>query len=815
MSTLEVALAKLGELTAWLAEHPEEARNEASTRFHLVDRILRECLGWPPEAIAVETYEEGQYSDYELGSPNRLAVIEAKREGDYFELPEGSLGEVVSLATLRAISPDLEKALDQATSYAQARGIPVAAVANGTQLVVFLGSRSDGVAPAEGTAVVFVSLDDMAERIGQLLDCLSPAGVAARRVTRHVLTGRGRTPPEKLSARIHDYPGYKNRNPDAAKLQILGGLFIDDLVGDPRIEQDFLESSYCTSGALSQYALVSRAVLNARYSAYFDQQGEVSSSGAADKDGLSADLLNDMMAAGLAKRPIVLLGDVGVGKTTFVRHLIRVDAVDELEDSIVLYVDFGSRPALAEDLKGYVYREFRRQLRDENGVDVEERGFVRSVYRPELQRFGTGIYSDLAEIDPNAYRMREMDRLNELASSPESHLRRSIEHLLKAQRRRTVVFLDNVDQRPPDFQESVFLIAQSLAETWDLSCFVSLRPETFYRSKASGSLSAYQPRVFTIAPPRVDQVIYKRLAFARRELSEFGRLPTFPAGVTMGSDTLDSYLAVLERAFHQEHGIVEFVDNMSGGNVRKALGFLLAFVGSGHVNTTKILGSVERTNRYDIPLHEFVRAVMYGDHEYYDPRDVDIINVLDVVVDDPREHFLVPLLVSYVDRIGRAGPNEGYVSTERCGEFLQSLGYTPDSIEYAQARAIRGGLLDPYPRPDGGGEADMGTAVVLRLRITSSGAYMVKKLLGMFSYIDAVVVDTPICDAGARQAIGAVDSVADRVKRAETFSTYLSQAWSAVSDEGLPFDWEACAGNLRGELERVRGAIGLRELPLS
>lgn len=283
----------------------------------------------------------------------------------------------------------------------------------------------------------------------------------------------------------------------------------------------------------------------------------------------------------------------------------------------------------------------------------------------------------------------------------------------------------------------------------------------------------------------------------------------------MGSDTLDSYLAVLERAFHQEHGIVEFVDNMSGGNVRKALGFLLAFVGSGHVNTTKILGSVERTNRYDIPLHEFVRAVMYGDHEYYDPRDVDIINVLDVVVDDPREHFLVPLLVSYVDRIGRAGPNEGYVSTERCGEFLQSLGYTPDSIEYAQARAIRGGLLDPYPRPDGGGEADMGTAVVLRLRITSSGAYMVKKLLGMFSYIDAVVVDTPICDAGARQAIGAVDSVADRVKRAETFSTYLSQAWSAVSDEGLPFDWEACAGNLRGELERVRGAIGLRELPLS
>ncbi len=47
--------------------------------------------------------------------------------------------------------------------------------------------------------------------------------------------------------------------------------------------------------------------------------------------------------------------------------------------------------------------------------------------------------------------------------------------------------------------------------------FVCLRPETVHRTKkVSGALSGYHTKAFTIAPPRIDEVILKRLVFAQR-----------------------------------------------------------------------------------------------------------------------------------------------------------------------------------------------------------------------------------------------------------------------------------------------------------
>jgi len=41
----ESARKKLNELVAWAATHaPEVSRNEVTTRLHLIDRLLFECL---------------------------------------------------------------------------------------------------------------------------------------------------------------------------------------------------------------------------------------------------------------------------------------------------------------------------------------------------------------------------------------------------------------------------------------------------------------------------------------------------------------------------------------------------------------------------------------------------------------------------------------------------------------------------------------------------------------------------------------------------------------------------------------------------
>ena len=54
----------------WAEENDQRlGRNEAETRFHLIDGLFVDCLGWPREQIKVEHYEDGTFSDYEFGVP--------------------------------------------------------------------------------------------------------------------------------------------------------------------------------------------------------------------------------------------------------------------------------------------------------------------------------------------------------------------------------------------------------------------------------------------------------------------------------------------------------------------------------------------------------------------------------------------------------------------------------------------------------------------------------------------------------------------------------------------------------------------------
>jgi len=51
----EAAREKLDDLVAWSIEHATEvSRNEATTRLHLIDRLLFECLGWDREDCIAE-----------------------------------------------------------------------------------------------------------------------------------------------------------------------------------------------------------------------------------------------------------------------------------------------------------------------------------------------------------------------------------------------------------------------------------------------------------------------------------------------------------------------------------------------------------------------------------------------------------------------------------------------------------------------------------------------------------------------------------------------------------------------------------------
>jgi hypothetical protein len=234
--------------------------NEAETRFHFIDELLTLCLGWPRDGIHVERQLEGEYADYILGQPGRM-IIEAKREGTYFDLPAGSRSTpVVSLPSLLASSQDCKSAVRQVQKYCGLHGVEFAAVCNGPQLVAFIGIRI-GEPPLSGKALVVHDLHALQDRFPLLWNHLSPDGIAERRLYRLLTTGNTASLPPKPSSRLVAFPRLRYQSKLQATLRDFSELLIEDIVQTQEIEKQFYEECYCDTGALSRDALLSKNIL--------------------------------------------------------------------------------------------------------------------------------------------------------------------------------------------------------------------------------------------------------------------------------------------------------------------------------------------------------------------------------------------------------------------------------------------------------------------------------------------------------------------------------------------------------------------------
>jgi hypothetical protein len=786
-----------------LDEKDQKGRNEATTRLQLIDRVFFDCLGWSKEDAILEESHAGEYADYTFVAPRRILIVEAKKEGDYFELPcTGKNNLEYSLTSLVKTYPNLKSATKQAIGYCQERGVPFGAVSNGHQIVAFIATRSDGIPPLEGKALVFPSLEFTLTHFVDFWNILSKPAIEQKKIQSKLIGESSVGLPPKLSSGIKIYPGVKSRNPFQAEMQTLSELFIEDLPRNTQLRKEFLEDCYCSSGALSQYALISKNILQSKYTALFGQDVATPTViPAVRKKGVSP----EMFAEGLSRRPILLLGDVGVGKSEFINNLLYVEAPNVFENAINFYIDLGTKANLAKSLKDFLLKEISEQLLQNYNVDIEERNLVRGVYHSDLSRFAKGIYSDIKENNPNLFKEKELEFLELKINQYEEHIKQVLQHLAKGRNKQIIMFFDNADQRNDEIQQDAFLISQEIAEHWrPVTIFVSLRPETFYRSLKIGALSGYHPKAFTIAPPRTDQVVEKRLRFALKLSS--GEIPSrfLSNNIEINLNKISELIQIFIDSLENNKNIVEFIDNIAGDNIRLALDFVRGFFGSGHVDTEKMLEKYEETGTYYVPIHEFLRAVIYGDTEYYDSDSSPIANLFDISSFDAKEHFLVPLILGFLNVESNA-TEEGFVDTTLIYEQMQNLSFTPEQIDFAIIRSHKKNLIETSARVIPHRDLGMPQAI----RITSVGSYHISRLCYQFAYIDSILIDTPILDESIKIEVGS--NIASRLKATNLFRQYLDKQWNSLNTDvsSKLFDWKEFSGKLNENVEYVIRKAGI------
>jgi len=606
------------------------------------------------------------------------------------------------------------------------------------------------------------------------------------------------------------FPVFRYKTDTQSTLGSIAELLIQDVPESDEVEKQFLAQCYCDTGALSRDSLLSRRLLAARYAALFPAEERQPKAQPASTQEAPFQITPEIVTESLARRPIVLLGDVGVGKTSFLKQLMFRKASKEFSNSINVYIDLGSKAALETDLKQFIVREIERQLLTKYNVDVENSDFVRGVYNLEIKRFSNSIYGKAYKGDKEKYEHRVLEMLaNKLDDRP-NHLKNSIEHISKARRQQVILLLDNADQRPLQIQQDAFIVAQEFAKNWNAMVFMTVRPQTFYQSKRAGALSAYPHRIFTIAPPRPELVIEKRLKFALK-ISEGKISPASLHGLTINIGNLSLFLKALIFSIKHNQEIREILANITGGNIRTVIEFVVKFIGSPNIEAEKIIRIEEEKGEYMIPIHEFSKAAIFGDYAHYNPDSSLAMNLFDVQYPDSNEHFLAPMILSFLMWEESPKDNDGFTTAIDLTSEMQAWGFVPQQIEGKLRKLTNKRLIESTERITF--EEDT-TGLIgdipFAFRITSIGIYHIKKWAGIFSYLEAMVFDTPIFDENVMVAIQPdleSFSIKRRFDRTVLFRDYLSSVWHTSNLSPSYFNWMDNLSKGEDSFQRVLRAI--------
>lgn len=212
---------------------------------------------------------------------------------------------------------------------------------------------------------------------------------------------------------------------------------------------------------------------------------------------------------------------------------------------------------------------------------------------------------------------------------------------------------------------------------------------------------------------------------------------------------------------------------------------------------------VSKGRDYDIPLHEFLRAVIYGDGKYYDPSSSPIANIFDITTLDGREHFLTPLALGFLHHFPPSQADSGFVETGKLYEHLQGLGFTPDQIDSAVGRMYDKDLIETSARR----LPEPGHKMPPALRVTTTGVYHIERLCKAFQYFDAIVVDIPILDDATRKEIREARNLEERLDRVKVLASYLDKKWGPIEGHATGFNWRLDSNELRTQIHGIRGAI--------
>lgn len=591
---------------------------ESDTRVKIIDPTLK-CLGWGEGEIRREPHagwsgSEG-FIDYLLSVENRpVLVVEAKKTGRTFNIPQvlttqrsTTFKKLVSTA-----SKDLKEALDQCLRYTQHTGAIYACATNGVDWIIFKPNHPYRSLP-EAKVIIFQGVEQICKRIDEFFDFLSPDGIRQGRAEKGLL-GRDIQVPT-FAKRLHDAFPYR-REPSIEEEEYSN--ILDQMLKHYVVElEDEVDFGECYLPARGNRSTTN--TLEALISGRIQALKETSEQGSLD---FGAEMLAKPFLANTASgRTVVLHGEVGVGKTSFLRHCeLSLRGAGKLDEAVWARVDllpFEDRqfvPAEVKSMLNLICKEMQNAVscatdKLSGRYDPDRWDHLRDIYNMEVRKFQKARYPDSDDSDP-IFLDHARDYVWKLSKEdPQDHLMRVIKWLTLNCKLPVILVLDNSDQLGIEFQEFLYKLSETLQAKTSAVVILVMRTEALASHVIREHSIASVREQYLIQKAPLAQVLQKRFARILSHLPE-----AYPGSANKAAQ---DRLAVLMETLQYEADLgsdtFRIIEAAGNGSLRDNLRAISAVFRSSPKAMDRLVVEQHENGRARLTVESALRAITRDD----------------------------------------------------------------------------------------------------------------------------------------------------------------------------------------------------------
>lgn len=758
------------ELEAAVLDTPERSRNEAETRHKLIDLVIHSVLAWPRNRVTVEDYIRPGFADYVLRRSNGdpLILVEAKREGVFFDLPPAASAKTHSFISLKKLMSNqaINDAIRQVRAYCMDIGCEFAAITNGHEWIFFKtferSKRWD-----ELRAFVVRGLNFFRDEFTFAVKSFSYSAIVEKASLVELLTS---LPPRDRSIyypkdRITSFSRSVDANRLATRLRPLVQRYFGVIDDD---DHEFMKRCYVSQRDEKSSVEGVRALIHDQLTPYFEEFG-VKQLENDDSGGQLGAKITQFVKRSRKGEVLVLFGGKGAGKSTFIRRLLHHDTPKWLkEHSTIVILDLLNVPEDVETIRAHIWHELVEMLDVERVLKSDRDNLIFEVFGDLME---VAEKQDLAGLDPNseAYNVR----LNNLVKEWKEDLPHCATNLARNRNLAgsgVVVVLDNTDQYSGSVQDYCFTTAQEIADRLGCTVLISMREERFFNSKMHGVLDAFANSGFHISSPKPSEVFRKRVEYTIDLLSSEKAKPK------VLEDSI-GYLNVVQKELRKENShLTNFLTACAHGDTRLSLDLFRSFLLSGYTNVDEILAAYS----WDFQIHQVLKPVMIPNRFFYDENNSNVPNIFQLRYTRHCSHFTAMRILRKLAKVVEGG-SPGYIPVAHLHTYFAETFNMSEDMKANLDILLKRGFVEARNRLDAyDDELDA-------IKITAYGIYMLNDLAYYFSYLDLVCVDCGVFDESVGNYLGEaakdeydlfmkkdrINRIQLRLDRVERFLEYL------------------------------------------